>query len=344
MGLAIGAAGGALAVLLHVPAPWLAGSMIAGVIAIYAGVDFVVPEWLRIIAFILLGVQTGASVTWDTLARASQWPLSLAFLSVTVIAVTWSSYAYYRRARHWDAATAFFRSLPGALSLVLAIADEAKADMRKVTISQCIRLFFLVAALPAIVELISPQRNILPPLQSAGFAGAIVMVAAAAVAGLLLERLRVPAGLILGATLGSAALSLLGFAQGGAPPWVLIPANVVLGILIAARFRNFSLGELRASLAASMGGFLIALAVSVAGAVATSSLASLPFALTLLAFSPGGLDTMTIMAFALNLDPAYVASHQIARYIGMCLLLPPIAAWLMKRKLGGALPAASSED
>jgi uncharacterized membrane protein AbrB (regulator of aidB expression) len=50
------------------------------------------------------------------------------------------------------------------------------------------------------------------------------------------------------------------------------------------------------------------------------------------------------MAFALNLDPAYVASHQIARYIGKCLFLPPVAPWLMTRQLGDALPTARAED
>ena len=40
---------------------------------------------------------------------------------------------------------------------------------------------------------------------------------------------------------------------------------------------------------------------------------------------------MTLMAFALDLDPAYVGVHQIARYIGMVLLMPMVTAWLMQR-------------
>ena len=57
----------------------------------------------------------------------------------------------------------------------------------------------------------------------------------------------------------------------------------------------------------------------------------LPLALTLLAFSPGGLDAMTIMAFALNLDPAYVGAHQMARYIGLALLMPMATAYVLRR-------------
>ena len=54
-------------------------------------------------------------------------------------------------------------------------------------------------------------------------------------------------------------------------------------------------------------------------------------ALTLLAFSPGGLDAMTIMAFSLNLDPAYVGAHQMARYIALALLMPAATAYVLRR-------------
>ena len=43
-------------------------------------------------------------------------------------------------ARGWDKATALFASLPGAFSLVLLLAS-GRADMRRVTVAQLIRLF-----------------------------------------------------------------------------------------------------------------------------------------------------------------------------------------------------------
>jgi uncharacterized membrane protein AbrB (regulator of aidB expression) len=36
------------------------------------------------------------------------------------------------------------------------------------------------------------------------------------------------------------------------------------------------------------------------------------------------------MAFALDLDPAYVGAMQIARYVGISLLLPIAAKWLQR--------------
>ena len=42
---------------------------------------------------------------------------------------------------------------------------------------------------------------------------------------------------------------------------------------------------------------------------------------------------MTIMAFALNLDPAYVAAHEVARYIGLILLIPAVTGFVLHRNV-----------
>ncbi|HLA02570.1 MAG TPA: AbrB family transcriptional regulator [Aestuariivirga sp.] len=330
--LAVGTAGGALCFAIGVPAPWLAGSLVATIIAIYSNLKLDLPKFLQAAAFILLGIQTGTAVNTDTLARAAQWPLSIVCLGVTVVLIVWACIFYYERFRYWNRPTALFASLPGALSIVILLASTSGADMRRVTISQCVRLFFLIAALPAVIEFISP-----PPVVTSSTATVaslqeiMILVGTSAAAGLLFAWLKVPAGLILGAALVSAALGLSGVVHGGAPDSILIPANIILGVMIGLRFKGISLPELRTALGDGFAGFVIAMIIAMVGAVVTSMVADLPLALTLLAFAPGGLEAMTIMAFALNLDPAYVAAHQIARYIGLVLLMPAVTGFVLQR-------------
>jgi uncharacterized protein len=322
--------GGALCFATGVPAPWLAGSLVATIIAIYSNQKLDLPEAPRTSAFILLGVQTGTSVNAETLSRAARWPLSIVCLALTVGLIVWSCMFYYQRYRNWDKQTALFASLPGALSLVILLATTSGADMRRVTIAQCMRLFFLIAALPAAIKIISPlHESGVVTAQMGSVFEILLLVAASTVAGLLLAWLKIPAGLILGATLASAALELSGEVYGAAPDSILVPANIILGIMIGLRFKGIPLTELRASIVDGFAGFVIAMVIAVVGAVATTQLADLPLALTLLAFAPGGLEAMTIMAFALNLDPAYVASHQVARYIGMVLFMPTVTAYVL---------------
>ena len=343
-GLLLGGVGGTLCWLIGIPAPWLAGSMVAAITGIFSGIKIGMPDWLRAVAFIFLGIQTGMTVTWDTVDRAAQWPLSIAFLGVTVVAVTWCCAAFYVKLRKWDSATALFASLPGALSLVILLASETGADMRRVSIAQCIRLFFLIAALPALISWLSPQEIYPVTSEAGGLADIGLVVVLASAAGLLLERLRVPAGLILGPTLVSAGLELSGTIEGSAPIGLLIPANIILGVTIAARFKDFSFAEFRQALGEGFAGFVIALAVAAMGAMIASTVAGLPLALTLLAFSPGGLDAMTIMAFSLNLDPAYVGAHQIMRYVGMALSMPWVTSLVLRRMGVAAVRARGADD
>jgi membrane AbrB-like protein len=317
--------------------------MIAAILAVLLGLKLVMPDVLRNVAYVILGVQIGSSVTLETLATAANWPLSLVMLVVTVSAVTAACYIFYRRMRGWPRADALFSSLPGALGLVVALADSAKADMRRVIIAQSIRLFFLVAALPLVINSLSSwPRSALVVANSIWWEVVVVVLVSAAVA-LMLERLRVPAGLFVGSILTSAAFYTGGIAHGALPPPVLILANVIIGTSLASRFQNFTMGELLHALVDGVAGFAIALVLSVLGALLASLIAGLPFAQTLLAFSPGGLDVMMVIALALHLDPAYVGAHQLARYLAMSLVVPALTAYLLRPRLSSPGKDADSE-
>jgi uncharacterized membrane protein AbrB (regulator of aidB expression) len=98
----VGTTGGALCYAAGIPAPWLAGSLIVAIAAIYTGQELDLPESLRTAAFILLGVQTGTAVNVDTLARAAQWPLSILCLAVTVGLIVWACTLFDRRIASGD--------------------------------------------------------------------------------------------------------------------------------------------------------------------------------------------------------------------------------------------------
>jgi membrane AbrB-like protein len=316
--------------------------MIAGILAVIFGARLLMPDALRNLAYIILGVQIGSSVTLETLVSAARWPLSLVMLAVTVSAVTAACYVFYRRVRGWPQADALFSSLPGALGLMVALADDAKADMRRVVIAQSIRLFFLVAALPLVIKsLSSGQTPGQPDLNPVWWEIALVVIASTALA-LLLQRLRFPAGLFVGSIMTSAVFYVGGIAHGALPPIFLILANVIIGTSLASRFQVFTMGELLHALGDGVAGFAIALVLSVLGAILASLIAGLPFAQTLLAFAPGGLDVMMVIALALHLDPAYVGAHQLVRYLAMSVVVPPLTIYLLRPRLppAGRGPAA----
>ncbi len=45
----------------------------------------------------------------------------------------------------------------------------------------------------------------------------------------------------------------------------------------------------------------------------------------MVAYVPGAVEAMTIMAFVLGLDPAFVVAHHLARFLGISLAIPLIS-------------------
>jgi membrane AbrB-like protein len=333
--LAIGAGGGAICWRFGLPAPWLAGSVIAVAAASLSGViKQAMPRHLTKFIFILLGLQIGGSVTPETLNTISRWPLSFLVLTLTMAALVWAGMIFYRRVYGWDKATSFFAVMPGALSVALALAADTRADLAKVSVSQVVRLFVLVAILPSLISSYSSVVNAPPPLAlpEAGSLRDLVMVLGAGlVAGFVFDKLKVPAGLVLGPALASATMHVGEVVHGVLPQWVLIPVFVFLGTMIGMRFSAVKPADLMKIGGAGLAGLAVGLVVSVAGAAIASHVADVPFAWTILAFAPGGMEAMTIMAFALHLDPAFVAAHQIGRFVLIALAMPLV--WhLLKEK------------
>lgn len=332
--LSIGLGGGAVFWWLGLPAPWLAGSVVTVAAASLSGtVTQAMPRHLSKIIFILLGLQIGGAVTPETLNTLSRWPLSFVTLAVTMTVLVWSGMVFFRSVYGWDRATSYFAVMPGALSVALALAADTRADLRKVSVSQVIRLFVLVAVLPSFISSLGELSDL--PVQVTPQAGTlrdlVMVLGAGLVAGFVFDRLKVPAGLILGPALASAAMHVSEVVHGTLPLWILTPVFVFLGTMIGMRFAGVKPADILTIGGAGLAGLAVALVVSVAGAGVASMIADVPLAWTVLAFAPGGMEAMTIMAFALGLDPAFVGAHQIGRFVLIALVMPLVWQFIQQK-------------
>ena len=321
--LAVGIAGGGLAALAGLPIPWLTGAMAGVAVAAVAGAPMVLPESWRLPVFVVLGISMGSGLTPEAVAAARTWPLSLLALAVAVPAMMLASVAVIARVPGWDRKSALLAATPGALSYVLAVAVESGVDVSRVAIVQAMRLVILVLVLPALIVYIG-QAGVpdLPAVHEVPWGELLVLAAACGAGGMLSQRLRVPGGLLFGPMLVSALAHGTGWTHARVPPEVLGPAMLVLGCFIGARFTGIGWRVFRASLGIGILNLVLAMLVAVAFSLAVSALTGLPVGQTLLAFAPGGAEAMAVMAFALDLDPAYVAVHHVARFMGLGLMLP----------------------
>jgi uncharacterized protein len=332
--LALAATGGGLFALLGLPAAWLAGAMTAVAVAGLAGAPVGVPGRLREAAFILVGASMGGAVTPETLGQMAQWPLSLALLAASVAATIITVALYLERVRGWEHATARFSAVPGALTSVLILAGASSADVPRVAFSQTLRLFVLVALTPPLVGLLGeadgdlPAQAPPPPFDPVELA---ILVAGCLVSALALARLRVPAGALLGAMLCSAVLHGTGLITTGLPAPLILGAFVVTGAAIGERFKGTRFATIRGALRGSIEGVILAILVAGLFAAFGTLVLGIPFGQLWLALAPGGIEAMAILAFLLDLDPAFVGAHHVVRFVGLSLLAP---VWRPRRPPG----------
>ena len=334
--LLVAAAGGVALGLLGVPAGWLSGAMLA--VSLWALIKrpLFIPTPLAQIVFVILGISLGAAITPAAIGRMASWPVSLAVLAIAMTTVTAAVMFYLRAVHGWDLLSALFAASPGALSQTLALAMDTNADQKAIATVQSVRLLILTVALP--IGLASFAATGGPPPATSGGAwndspGELaLLVTASSLAAVAARRLRIPGALIVGPMLTSGLLHGSGWVDVTVPSVVANTSFVVLGAAIGTRFAGIDIGELKRLLATGLGALAVATLVTLAFALGVAGFLSLPIGDVILAYAPGGFEAMTILAFALNLDPAFVGVHHFWRFFFVSTLVPVVTRILVRRR------------
>ena len=331
----VGALGGLLFHVLGVPAAWLSGPVVAVVLWGASGLGRPVPRPVADAAMLLSGANMGAAVTPEALAAVGRYPLSLAVLVLGMAAITAASMLWLVRVSGWQRDDALLASAPGAFSAVLAVAIDRNADVPQIAVVQVFRIFVLVTLLPSAIVLVGGGGG--SSLLEPGAEG-VASPSALAVAlvgglglGLAFQRLGIAAPILLGAAVVSTVLHAGAWAPGRMPTPIATAGLVLLGVFIAQRFRILERGAVRRTMVAAVGSFLVSMAAAAAFAVLAALLAQVGIADALVAFAPGGLEAMMVLALVLGLDPLYVGVHHLARFLGIGFLLPVVFTWLRRR-------------
>jgi uncharacterized protein len=324
--LLVAGVGGAALGLAGLPAGWLSGAIVGVSAAALAGRPVTIPPPIGRTVYVLLGISLGSSVTPETLATMVTWPLSMVALALAMVAVTASVMAYLKFVHGWDTLSALFAAAPGALAQAMALAADTGANVRAIAMVQTVRLFVLAVALPIAFAAFG-VAGLPPPRGAAGpwsqtLIELAVLIAASTGAGLAAYRLNLPGGLILGAMAASGVLHGGGWVHAFLPVPVAIGSFVVMGAMIGTRLGGADIRHLVRLGLVGIGALLVGTAVGCAFALGVAWLLMLRTENLVIAYAPGAMEAMTIIAFALHLDPVFVGVHHLARFTFMSLVLP----------------------
>jgi membrane AbrB-like protein len=323
------ATGGTTFGLIGIPGGWLSGSILCVACGALIGRAMYVPLPLNRVIFVMIGISLGAVVTPETLRGIATYPVSIVMLIVAMAIVSVAGGQYLRYVHGWDRVSAFLGAAPGALSQCVAVATELDADVRGIVIVQTIRVVLIAVGLPtclSLLGLVTPSsRGVGGEFNLANLDELAILLAISTAVAVLAYRIRFPGGLLFGAMLSSAVLHGTGLIHAVMPWWAANAAMIMLGGVTGSRFANTPLRLLLRFTTAAMGSFAVAVGIAGLFAVMLVAALSLRIADVMIAFAPGSVDAMMLLALALNTDPVYVGAHHLSRIFFVSLSMPLIA-------------------
>ncbi len=322
--------------LASLPAALLIGPMMAAILCGTYGATVRVPRPLFAAAQAIVGVLIAAALSSEILLSfAADWPLFLAAVLATVAASSLLGYLISR----WKilpGSTGVWGSSPGAATAMVLMAEAFGADARLVAFMQYLRMIFVTLTAAIVARLwvdlsgvTAPPVPWFPAIEPGAFAATLAAAAAGAALGRLL---RLPSPYFLGTLVLAGTLHLGGVTGYQLPQWLLALSYAMIGWSIGLNFtRPILLHAARAlpqillsivALIAFCGGLAWVLAKELGVDPLTAYLAT----------SPGGMDSVAIIAAASNtVNMSFVMALQTARFLIVLVLGPTIARLIAGR-------------
>ncbi len=325
----------ALLEILALPAALLLGPMIAGVVLATNGGHIRAPRLPVQAAQAIVGCMVARAITGDiVLVFLKDWPL---FLGVVLAIIATSSLLGWTigRLEILPGTTAVWGTTPGAASAMMVLAGAFGADARLVAFMQYVRVV-CVAGLASVVAWIwvgpataaAPPVAWFPAIAWPDFAATLAVVATGMAVG---AWLRIPAGAFLIPIVAGALVEGSGLAHLALPPWLLALGYAFLGWSVGLGFTRAILAHARRALPQVLLATFAIIAVSGGLAVVLVRAAGIDPLTAYLATSPGGMDTVAIIAGSSTADISFVMALQTVRLVIVIIAGPPLARFIAQR-------------
>ncbi|RTL92027.1 MAG: AbrB family transcriptional regulator [Hyphomicrobiales bacterium] len=323
--------------LAALPAALLIGPMLAAIMAGINGATVRVPRPLFGSAQAIVGCLVASSISADIFpVFYDEWALFPGVVMATVAASSLLGWLISRW-RILPGTTAVWGSSPGAATAMVLMAGAFGADQRLVAFMQYLRVIFvsMTAALVARMWVDTSGVEVppivwFPPIDAFALAATIGI---AAVGGLLGRLVRLPSPFFLGTFILGAVIHLgLGVPM-QLPPWLLAISYATVGWSIGLNFTRPILRHAARALPQIVGSIVALIAFCGGMAFVISRLLGIDPLTAYLATSPGGMDSVAIIAAAArNVDISFIMALQSARFL-IVLLIGPSVAKLVARNV-----------
>jgi len=326
---------GAFLLWIHAPAALMLGPLMAGIVVASSGgkVNFPLPPFVLAQGIVgcLIASMVPLSIVDDVLRH---WVLFTVGVFLVVAASSLLG-VLMTRFQMLPGTTALWGTSAGAASVMTIMSEHYGADARLVAFMQYLRVVLVAAVAALVARLFGVSPNHAP--------GAIVWFPAVAwwplaetmalaVVGPIVARwLRIPAGAFLVPLVAGIVLTHFGLMRIELPTWLLAASYAFVGWNIGLRFTRPLLVHAALALPRIIAATLILIALCGGVAVLMVWGAGVDPLTAYLATSPGGSDSIAIIAASTNVDVSFVMAMQTVRMIAVLFLAPVLTKFIAER-------------
>lgn len=326
--------GGWLFAQAGLPLPWMLGAMTIVTIATVLQLPVFAPAKLRSPMTATIGVMLGAGFHPGLLQSLPGWLPSIAGLLVFSIGSGLACAVFLHRYAGLDRTTSFFGGMPGGLVEMVEVGRQHGGDERTIALIHSSRILFIVFSLPFLVQLLengSPlgaSTAIGVPIKESHWLDFAILLGVGYLGSVVGQRIKLPAPHLVGPMLLSGGLHLAGVIEFIPPQELVQIAQLVLGAVLGCRFVGMSATSILQILMIGFLMTLVLLSSVILCAFGVMMITDLPFSSLALAYSPGGLAEMSIVAIAIQADAAFVVAHHLIRVLLVMLGAAPFFSLL----------------
>jgi membrane AbrB-like protein len=298
-----------------------------------------VARWVHVPVILGLGVLIGATFTADIFIHIQRWSVTVFTMIFVTVIVTFIGYMFLTRLRGYDSRLAFLCSVPGGQAEATVMARELVDKDYVVALFHLIRVTFVFLTTPLLLALLEgqvavSQSNIvlqsMPSLTDLGLLQIVKFLGIAVGGYFAAHVMRIPMPHLTGPIFLSAGLHIVGIVAIPRINEFVIIAQLVIGGAVGARLAQVSFSKVLQYLSDGLFNTVVILAFYLTATFLMSSIMDVSFLEMWLAFVPGGLYEVTLLALIFGFDIAFVAFHHTVRIMMVFLTMPFIVTRMKK--------------
>ena len=200
-----------IADFFNIPLAWFLGPMLVTSLASLMGLKIKMPRLVLSSILILLGLYIGNYIDKNLFTQMHQWVLTSLIMLVYIIFSVLIVSKYLEKFSNYEKKTSIFSAAPGALGLLMILAESEKTHPTRVATSHLIRLIIIITVFPFIVNSFYDAKGIeitQEVIENQNLKHLLILIISSIILIFFFDKLKIPAALLSGTLVASGFLQI----------------------------------------------------------------------------------------------------------------------------------------